>query len=77
MLENLQESIRSAFGDVVSTNKPNGAQLSVRINHIEMTIGSDCQLIGVSGVGSAGFQVDVDGLSRGVSTTAAAITASV
>ena len=77
MLDNLQESIRSAFGDVVSTNKTNSSQLSIRINHIEMTIEDDCQLIGVSGVGPTGLEIDVNGLSRDVPTATATITASV
>lgn len=69
MLENLQKSIRTAFGDIVTTSRATNGWLSVQVGHIEMTIDDTGQLMGVSGVGAACLNIDVDRLGSVIAAT--------
>ncbi len=73
MLKNLIESLECAFGDDISTRMDSRSTLAIKLGGVELCINENGQTVGVSGVGAACLNVDIDGLGRVVAPARAPV----
>lgn len=69
MFKNLISSLESAFGETISTRIESRGILAIRLGGVELCINERGEQVGVSGVGAACLEVDIDGRGGVIATT--------
>ena len=75
MFKNLIASLNCAFGGKLSTRINSRSMLAIRLGGVELCMNERGESVGVSGVGAAFLDVDIDGSSRVIATSGSTVEA--
>ena len=68
MFKNLIASLEGAFGEKISARINSRGMLAIRLGGVELCVNDRGESLGVSGVGAACLNIDIDTLSGVVAT---------